>query len=173
MLICTDATWYLIVITLLLAVIVVFATVVVIKNKTILRWIGSLKYGEWKKHSARYRQEFMQSITAPSLAYSNNNHMQAIKNRPLPVCSSQATLGLNRTLQCQCAAWTRRFPSRSRKPAATASWKQNWKWNSWKYRRSKFEVTRQTQKKPPHIHNALVVSWESGRREFPRPVRTS
>lgn len=150
MLLCTDTTWYLIVITLPLAVIVIFAAVVVMKNKTILRWIGSVKYGEWKKHTARYRQEFMQSITALSLAYSNDNHMRAIKNDPLPVCSSQATLGLNRTIQWQYAAWTRRFPSRSRKPAATASWKQNRNRNSWKCRRSKFEVTRQMQKNTSH-----------------------
>lgn len=144
------------------------------KNNSTLDQFSEVRWVE-KKHTARYRQEFMQSITALSPAYSNDNHVRAIQNDPLAVCSSQAALGLNRTLQCQCAAWTRRFPSRSRKPAATASWKQIWKWNSWKWRRSKFEVMRHMQKKPqtPHIHNALVISWESSRREFPRPVRAS
>lgn len=98
------------------------------------------------KNTARCRHEFLQSITAPSLADSNENHMPAVKNHSPPAWSFQAALGLKHTLESQFAARTRRFPSRSRKLVATASSKQNWNWNSWKLRRSKFEVTWQMQR---------------------------
>lgn len=130
--------------------------------------------GWWvkKNTTTSYRQKFLQTITelkwAKSLADSNENHIRAVKNHSLPARSFQATPGLNQTLQCQCPAWTRRFPSRSRKPAATASWKQTWIRHSWK--ESKFEATRQMQR-APQIGNALVMS--RGRGHFPWPVRSS